>query len=308
MTEIAAALGPVFLMILLGTALRKVDFPGADFWPHAERLTYFALFPAMLVYKLAVAEVGDAPLLMTFGNIVLMLFGGSLLLFLLRDRVAANGPAFTSVYQGGVRFNTYFGLACADALYGDAGLVIAAVTMAIMIPLINVLCVATFHLTLHRGNIRLGALGRSLVTNPLILGCLVGIFLNQSGIGLPGWSASTLALLGSAALPLGLLAVGVALDVRALKGARRELLTSSLWRFLVMPLLLLLSLQLLPLPTLNAQVLLLFAALPTASSAYILARQLGGDTVLMANITTVQTLAGFLLTTAWVVVGQTLLR
>ena len=52
-------------------------------------------------------------------------------------------------------------------------------------------------------------------------------------------------------------------------------------------------------PPLNAQVLLLFAVLPTASSAYILARQLGGDTVLMANIITVQTLAGFVLIPAW---------
>jgi predicted permease len=72
-------------------------------------------------------------------------------------------------------------------------------------------------------------------------------------------------------------------------------------RFVLMPLSMLLALHWLTVPPLNAQVLLLFAVLPTASSAYILARQLGGDTVLMANIITVQTLAGFVLIPAWLI-------
>lgn len=306
MSGIANALGPVFLLILFGAWLRRQGFPAQSFWPQAERFTYYVLFPAMLVSKLATAEVGDEPLLPTLAAILFMLIGGSALLMLLRHRLADNGPAFTSVFQGGIRFNTYIGLACADALYGDAGLVLAAVTVAIMIPLINVLCVLAFHLVVHRGNLGPSSLARSLLGNPLILGCLVGILLNQSGVGLPGWSHQTLALLGSAALPIGLLAVGVALDLRALRGAGKELIASTLFRFGVMPLLLVGLLQLWPLAPLNAQVLLLFSVLPTASSAYILARQLGGDTVLMANITTLQTLAGFLFTSLWVVAGQSL--
>lgn len=307
MNSIAAALGPVFLLILFGALLRRIAFPGDGFWPNAERFTYYVLFPAMLVAKLAVAQVGDTPLLPTLGNVLWLLLGGSALMWLLRRRIAGDGAAFTSVFQGGIRFNTYIGMACADALYGDAGLVLAAVTVAIMIPLINVLCVSAFHLTLHRGNLRPRALIRLLLSNPLILGCVVGILLNRSGIGLPGWSRATFELLGSAALPLGLLAVGVALDVRALHGARRELLAASAVRFVAMPLLLLGSLQLMPLPSLNAQVMLLFAVLPTATSSYILARQLGGDTVLMANLVTLQTLAGFVFTSGWILIGERLL-
>jgi predicted permease len=296
----------VFLLILLGALLRRLEFPDAAFWPQAERLTYYVLFPAMLVYKLAVTEVGDTPLAPLFGSIACMLLAGSAILLLLRRQLAANGRAFTSVFQGGIRFNTYIGLACAQALYGDAGLVIAAVTVAIMIPLVNVLCVSMFHLVLHRDKLSAGALTRALLGNPLILACLLGIFLNRTGIGLSGWAEATLALLGSAALPLGLLAVGVALDVRGLRGMRRELLTSTMVRFLLMPLSLLLALRFFELPQLNAQVLFLFAVLPTASSGYILARQLGGDTVLMANITTVQTLAAFALTSGWILLGQML--
>ena len=195
---------------------------------------------------------------------------------------------------------------CADALYGDPGLILAAISIAILIPLINVLCVLAFHWVVQRGETDSASLLRSLLRNPLILSCLIGITLNQSGIGLPVWSAQTLELLGAAALPLGLLAVGVALDLRAIRGRGRELLGSTLVRFLLMPMLLLAALSWWPVPALNAQVLLLFAALPTASSAYILARQLGGDTVLMANITTLQTLMGFVCTSIWISLGQQL--
>jgi len=298
-TSIASALGPVFMLILLGALLRRLDFPGENFWPQAERITYYLLFPALLIHKLSIAEVGNIPLVPTLGTIAFMFLAGSALLYLFRNRLASNDAAFTSVFQGGTRFNTYIGMACVDALYGDAGLVIAAVSVAIMIPLVNVLCVLAFHLTLHRGNLSASNITRSLIENPLIIGCLIGVTLNQTGIGLPGWSEDTLALLGSAALPTGLLAVGVALELHAIRTAWREIIAATVQRFLIMPLLLILAMQWWPMPQLNASVLLLFAALPTATSAFILSRQLGGDSVLMANTITVQTLAGFLFVPAW---------
>jgi len=298
-TSIASALGPVFMLILLGALLRRLDFPGENFWPQAERITYYLLFPTLLIHKLSIAEVGNIPLVPTLGTIAFMFLAGSALLYLFRNRLASNDAAFTSVFQGGTRFNTYIGMACVDALYGDAGLVIAAVSVAIMIPLVNVLCVLAFHLTLHRGNLSASNITRSLIENPLIIGCLIGVTLNQTGIGLPGWSEDTLALLGSAALPTGLLAVGVALELHAIRTAWREIIAATVQRFLIMPLLLILAMQWWPMPQLNASVLLLFAALPTATSAFILSRQLGGDSVLMANTITVQTLAGFLFVPAW---------
>jgi hypothetical protein len=305
MNAIGAALGPVFLLILSGALLRRLDLPGEHFWPNAERLTYYLLFPALLVYKLATAAADDIALGNIFGNIAFMLLAGTLLLYLLRGRVAADMPAFTSVYQGSIRFNTYIGLACVNALYGDPGVVAAAIAIAMLIPLINLLCVSAFHLVLHRGSLR--ALAGSLLRNPLILACVIGIVLNRSGIGLPGWTADTLALLGSAALPMGLLAVGVALQPRAVHGRLREVAWSILFRFGIMPVLMLAGLHLMPVQAVEAHTLLLFACLPTASASYILSRQLGGDSVLMANTITVQTLAAFGLIPLWLTIGQALL-
>lgn len=299
MQGIAAALGPLFLLILLGSVLGMSRIPGGDFWMRMERLIYFLLFPAMLIATLAQSNMSEVPV----GRVAITLLGAMLifsaLLWWLKPRIGLDAAAFTSVFQGAVRFNTYVGVAGAAALHGSLGATTAAVALALMIPVVNVLCVLTF--------IASGTLGRSglwrsltaLAQNPLILACLIGIALNLSGIGLPGWSAGTLELLGRATLPLGLVAVGVALRPQALMRRDLGLWVSSLVKLALMPALVLALAWLLGLDPVSRDVALLFAALPTATSAYILARQLGGDAELMAGLITAQTLAAMVTLPLW---------
>ena len=304
---IANALGPVFLLILLGAFLKWVRFPGAEFWPGVEKLTYFVLLPALLVHRLAFADMSQAPFAEITLAIVLVLGGASIVLFILRRMVASNGPAFTSVFQGGVRFNSFVGLAIANELYGDAGLVLAAVTVAIMIPLVNLLCIISFSVVSQQHRFNWRAFARSIFQNPLIMACVVGMLLNISGVGLPGWSGATLGIISAAALPLGLLAVGVAIDLGRIHGASKEIIISTLFRLLLLPGAMLWLGLWLDMSQMSQQVLLLFACLPTATSGYILARQLGGDTTLMANIITAQTLVAFAAMPVWISVGERLL-
>jgi hypothetical protein len=130
----------------------------------------------------------------------------------------------------------------------------------------------------------------SLATNPLIIACAIGIVLNWSGIGLPWLSSSILEIFSRAALPLGLLTVGAGLDVRAVQTATMPVAVASVLKLLVVPLLAALACQILELGGDTATIVVMFAALPTAPSAYILAQQLGGDVKLMAGILTVQTI------------------
>ena len=301
---IANALGPIFLLILLGAFLRRSRFPGENFWPGVEKLTYFVLLPSLLIHRLAFADISNAP----FGKIALAITVAlvlvSLGVFAVRRFTSANGPAFTSVFQGAVRFNSYVGLAIANELYGEVGFVLGAVTVAIMIPLANLLCVMSFNVVSHEHHFRWKTFGLSIIQNPLIVACVLGIALNITGIGLPGWSGVTLGILSAAALPLGLLAVGVAIDVSRIHGATKEIATSSAFRFFVVPVLMLMACQWLGLPAASQQILMLFACLPTASSSYILARQLGGDTTLMANIITVQTLVAFAAMPVWISISE----
>jgi predicted permease len=297
--SIVGALGPLFLLILLGALFGYRRWPGVDFWPQLEKVIYFVLFPAMLVSTLATADVASVPI----GRLALTLLGTlgvlALLLWVMRGWLHLDAAAFTSVFQGALRFNTYVGVAGAAALHGSAGATTAAVAVALMVPVINVMCVASFVAAGTLGKASMRKSIAALAQNPLILACLVGIGLNLSGIGLPGWSQDTVTLLGRAALPLGLVAVGVALRPAALLRLDRGVVVSNSVKLLLLPALVLAMAWLLGLDHITRDVALLFAALPTATSAYILARQLGGDGELMAAIITGQTLLAMLTLPLW---------
>ena len=247
----------------------------------AERTNFFDAL-SVISYGLVFALFESLLLL-----VVVLLLGMTALAYTLRPWLGVDGPAFSSVYQGAIRFNTYVGLAVALAVFHTEGGTVAALVMALMIPLINVLCVLV--LSAHAGgSISVTGVLRGLITNPLILACLVGIGLNLSGIGLPWGSAAMLDILARAALPLGLLAVGAGLRLAALNRPGLLVAVSAL-KLLVLPALAATLCWLVQPGQLETAVLMTFAALPGSSTAYILARQLGGDAPLMAAIVTVET-------------------
>lgn len=294
MLALINALGPVFVVLLLGVLLKRLTFPSGDFWPQLERLVYFFLFPAMLITRLALADFSGLAVGRVLLAVLLLLLTMTLITLALRRWLSHDGSQFTSVFQGSLRFNTYVALATSAELFGAVGLALAAVIMALMIPLLNLLCVLVF--AVYAGNQRssLKVTLLTIIKNPLILACLMGLLLNVTGIGLPGWSQPVMEILARAALPLGLLAVGVALNLKALRTAGAPLIFSSALKLLLMPMLAIGLSQLLGLQVQEQAVLVLFAAMPTATSAYILARQLGGDAPLMAALITAQTLLAML--------------
>lgn len=285
---VIGALGPVFFLIILGHGLRYSGFPGEAFWPAAERLTYFLLFPALLVHKLALAELGGYQFLPLATVITAALLTTSAIVFALKPLLSVNGPQFSSIYQGSIRFNTYVGLAAASTLFLEPGATVAALAIAVLIPIINILCVMVLvtHATGSQSLIRLPG---SLLSNPLILACLLGIFLNRSGLGLPLGGEPVLAILAQAALPLGLLAVGAGLREGGNMFWKPQLALTVVLKLMVLPGITAVLCGLIKLQPLESGILILFAALPGAPSSYILARQMGGDAVFMAAIVTVET-------------------
>src|SRR5690606_19872984 len=107
------------------------NFPSEDFWGQAERFTYYVLFPVMLVFKLGQARLPPS----AYGEIALviasLLLVMSLVLVLVQLVWRWPGPVFSSVYQGGMRFNSYVGLAAAGMMLGDEGLSLAAIAVAV---------------------------------------------------------------------------------------------------------------------------------------------------------------------------------
>jgi malonate transporter len=304
MAAILFNLIPVFALIALGWAIARLRLFYESFWPELEKLTYYILFPALLIHRLANANFESLSLSDAAIPVITALAVTSLATFIWQFLFKVDEADFTSVYQGAIRFNTYLALASVNALTGDEGLIIAAVVIAILIPMINLLCVSVFQLMLHRQSSN--PYWKTLATNPLILGCLIGIGLNLSQIELPLVVMEWLGMLGKTALPLGLIAVGVGIKVRQMGHHWLSLISASVFKFIAMPLGFLLGAILLDANSLITEVLIIIAAQPTASSAYILARQLGGNTTLMANIISSQTLLALLSIPLWLIIFQRL--
>ncbi|MDO5530076.1 MAG: AEC family transporter [Paracoccus sp. (in: a-proteobacteria)] len=292
-----AALAPVALLIALGYALRRGDVFAPEFWREAERLAYFILLPALFVHGLATADLGQMPLAAMGFALLAPIVLVALALVLLRPRIAVDGPGFTSVFQGAIRFNNYIGIMLALSLFGAQGTALAALANAVLVPSVNILSV----LILGRyagARPRARQLAAQIALNPLLLACVIGAVLQASGIGLPLGFEGAVRALGQAALPVGLICVGAALQLSQIRAQAAAFAIASAAKFIALPLLTLAAAWLIGLQGAPFATVVIFAALPTATSSYILSRQLGGDSTLMANIIAAQTVLSVLPITA----------
>ncbi len=294
MVNVITATLPIFLLILLGWLFKRSTLLQPQAWSSIERLTYFVLFPCLLATTLAQSPFGQMAIGHVAAALALAIGTVSIALLLLQRFLFADGPRFTSVYQGSVRMNTYIGLSIAAALYGKLGLSAAALAMAIIVPIVNITCVLVlaWYGSAARRSL-MGILGAWL-KNPLIIGSFVGIALNITGWGMPPIVGSMAEILGKAALPMGLLAVGAALNLQAVQAAQGLVLVTSMIKLIALPLITYGMLQVFDATGIEASIAVLFSALPTATSSYILASQYGGDAGLMASLISVQTLLSML--------------
>jgi predicted permease len=198
--------------------------------------------------------------------------------------------------QTAYRFNSFIGLALAERLGGPQGLAWMALAIALCVPLCNV--AAVWPLARHGGH----SYGRELLRNPLILSTVAGLVANLAGLTFPEAVATTLQRIGVAALPLGLMATGAGLRVGGLKAAPRLAAAFMAVRHAVLPAIAIGLVTALALPHEQALIVVLFASLPTASSAYVLASRMGGDGGYVAGLVTLSTLLGMISVPAWLAV------
>lgn len=299
MLPVAGALAPIFLLILFGQGLRRRALVPETAWPAFDRLTYLLFFPCLIVDELTKANLGRIAMAPMAGAMAAGVLAASALALAARRPIGLDGPAFTSVFQGAVRPNTYVGLAAASALYGTPGLTLTAVGIAVVVPLVNLLCV-TVMVRFGRdpeGTVRrtgLGAVLAGILRNPIIIAAAMGAALNLSGVGRIPVLGDVVGILARAALPMGLLSVGAGLDLAAARGAGVGVALSTVLKLLVVPGVTALAGGWLGVDGLMLTIAVLFNALPCSASSYVLARQMGGDHALVAGIITVQTLASAL--------------
>ena len=136
---------PVFGLIIIGYFFKKITFPSHEFWPMADKLTYYILMPALLIYKLSNAKFQSDSFEFVLASLI-AIFLTLIFLMLYNKKFPIVNSSFTSVVQGGIRFNTYVFLALSGSIFGEEGLVLSAIIITFTIPYINILCVTIFAL------------------------------------------------------------------------------------------------------------------------------------------------------------------
>src|SRR6478752_9647241 len=129
MAVVVSALLPVFLLIVLGFILKRSLMRLDTQWHGLERLTYYVLFPMLLIQTLVKADLSKVPVAGVGGALMLAALAVSLIclaLWPLFRRMNVDGPAFTSIFQGATRWQTYVALSVSRNLYGAAGLALAS--------------------------------------------------------------------------------------------------------------------------------------------------------------------------------------
>lgn len=295
------AIAPVFALILMGYGLRRGGIPSTEFWNINDRLVYWVLMPALFFSKISAADLsgglGDYAALLYAGFFAAILCG-----WVLARAVAA--PQGSSLLQGSARFNTFVGLAIAEALFGTQGLQVAVLGAALLVPVVNVTVVTLMTRQLGGGG---KSIMRGLAKNPLILSIGIGILFNLAGLSEVPVLHEMARILGDAALPIMLLCVGANLKLRGLTGSVRIIGLSMIGKFVINPTAVILAALVLGPNPVVIQTTLIFAALPTGAASYTLARELHGDAPLMAAIITTQTLLSFVTLPLTLLIGQTIL-
>lgn len=294
MIDILSALAPTFLLIALGYGVRAARIASAEAMGMVNRFGYFVLYPAFLFTLISQANLAAAEA----APFLIGLLGGVLALMMValstRFFFRGDGPAFTSVFQGAVRWNGFVLIASASGIYGQAGLELIGLAFGPLVLLTNVICVVVLARwgAARASNWR--AIADQIVANPLILSCAAGLIANFAGLGTLGPVTEALNLLGPAAMPIALVCVGAGLDFRALRDAGSKVATSTALKLLAAPLLLWGGVTLAGGGPLAAAVAAGIGGTPAAAAGYTLAREMGGDPKLIAAIITATTIVSAL--------------
>jgi len=290
---------PAFALLGLGALLKRRLLPDDRVWAGMERLIYWVLLPSLIVAALAPLDLASLPLGRIAAAIWAALALGSVAAVLLARAFRAGHPAMTSVLQGGIRFNNLMGFAIVGALHGAPGIGFAAVATGIIVPFVQTATTLAFAFDGRRGPPRLLVILRQLVANPLLLAVGLGFAVAALG-GLPPGLAPTVQTLGRASVALGLLCVGAALSLQSFSDRVALQAATGVLKLMVMPAATWGLCSLLGVPPLATAVAVIFMALPTAATSYVMARALGGDAALMAAITTTEHIASIVTLPFWV--------
>jgi len=290
--EIITIVLPVFLVIALGTGLKRLQLIDEPFLFQTNRLVYYLCLPLLLFYKIATADFlanFNAALVAASALAIAIGFVLSYTYAALRHYPPGARGAFS---QGSFRGNlAYVGLAIVMNAYGEAGFARAGILMGFLVPVLNFFAILALLLP-HRGQgERQGAhfWARQLLLNPLIIASFLGIAWSYLRLPLPIILERSLHIATGMTLPLALIAIGGSFSLAKLRGDLVRAAFATGFKLVWLPLIATGLLLVFGVRGQDLAIGVLLAGTPAATATYIMAHQLRGDAELAGSIVVMST-------------------
>lgn len=288
---------PDFLLILFGVVLLRVTNWGSEFWAGMEKIIYYVLFPALLFYSTARSPINFGATGQFLQVAIAACVAGILLGWLAKPLFKTGPMVFESGVQTAFRFNSYIALAIAGRLGGEEGTSLMGLVIGFAVPLCNM--AAVHALVKNKGGLLL-----ELLKNPLLMATMGGVAFNLLGLHLPDIASAFLSRLGNASIALGLIMVGAGLRLTGLHAAKGIATYFLIVKLFAVPAITYALGLWIGLSPLHLQIVVMFAALPTASSAYVLAVRMGGNGPFVAFLISAGTLISMATLPLWLALLQ----
>lgn len=293
---------PVILLMALGWGLAKIRFLGPEFIHDLNKLTFYVALPAFILKSMT--EIQTPPeeamrlFLLLLVCTILVLLLAPLLSWLLGGKAESLGSVSQAAFRGNLAYGalpilTYSLVDLPESTrletLGTALLVFAPLTACY-----NLLAIFCLQRGVSwRDPAQYVAVLRSILTNPLLLSCVAGFFLALLGFRFPRPLHQTMHALGGVALPVALLCIGGSFEGIRFGGRYRSIWIAVLGKIVLLPLLAWLGCLWLGIGGLEQRTVLIFAAAPTAATAYTMAKEMGGDVVVTAAAVALSTILAF---------------
>ena len=290
---------PIFLIAFIGSVIRRKWIKSNEFWRGLEKLSFYILFPAVLFEHISKVDMNEAEIFRLVIALIISTLIIALFLIMYQSKKKIDSVYFTSVFQGGTRYNNYIFFALGAALFGDEGLAIISSISPYMIIFTNIASIVIFtYYAPQGGSTSMSGSAlimlKSIASNPFVIVSIVGFLCNYFNIVLNIGVERTIHNLADSALAIGIIIVGASLRFTIAPEHVRIVFFSSTMKLLAMPIITFIVLWLMAITGTPRSVAILFSCLPCAPSSYILSRQLGGDPETMSSIITFSTVFSIL--------------
>lgn len=286
---------PIFLIALLGSLIRRKWITSDEFWRGLEKLSFYLLFPALLIQHISRADFSSGEFISLTVTLLISTSLVAVFLVIYQIKTGYNNVEFSSIFLGSIRYNNYIFFALADALFGDNGLTIVSTISPYTVVLTNTVSVIVFahympkdlQSTSHKSGFYVAL--KSVIMNPLIIASIIGFLMNYFQIELNYGIKNTITSLADASLTVGIIVVGAGLKFRINPEHFRQVLMTSSIKLILMPIVTFIILQISSIGGAAKSIGILYSCLPSSSSSYILSRQLGGNPETISAIITFTT-------------------